>query len=94
LFTDSYWLATWLEGKKMDVEWVLITLNDVADTLADTIVDIEEEPLMVKELLERRIPEIYAKLNYAWHSRELAAKAIEQLDHDQLVAFPIELLPK
>lgn len=78
----------------MDAEWVLITLRDVMDALAETISDIEEDPVAAKELMVQRMPIIYAKLNYAWHSQELGAAAIDQLDHDQLVAFPKESLFK
>ncbi|MBL8397226.1 MAG: hypothetical protein JNL84_03630 [Candidatus Accumulibacter sp.] len=74
----------------MDAEWVLTTLGDAMEALAEAITEIEEDPVAVEELLTQRLPTIYARLNYAWHSRELGPEAIDQLDHDQLISFPKE----
>lgn len=76
------------ERNDMDSEWILHTLYDAMDALSETITEIEEDLPAAKELLEQRIPMIYAKLNYAWHSRDLGSAAIGQIDHDQLVSFP------
>jgi len=37
------------------------------------------------------MPAIYAKLNYAWNSRELGPEALDKIDHDALVSFPKDL---
>jgi len=75
----------------MDAEWVLATLNDVMDALEDAVGELERSPQAVDLLLPEVMPAIYAKLNYAWNSRELGAAALEQLDHDELIAFPKDL---
>lgn len=75
----------------MDAEWVLTTLTDAMEALEEVIGELEADPEAVAELLPQLLPAVYAKLNYAWNSRELGPQAIEQLDHDQLIAFPREI---
>ena len=75
----------------MDADWILTTLNDALSALEDAIVELESDPEAVDELLPELMPMIYAKLNYAWNSRELGPEAIDKLDHDQLVSFPKDL---
>ena len=75
----------------MDAEWVLTTLSDAMEALEEAIDELESDPEAVDELLPQLMPAIYAKLNYAWNSRELGPKAIDQLDHDELVGFPKDL---
>ena len=75
----------------MDADWVLATLNDVMDALEDGLSELEANPEAIDELLPQVLPAIYAKLNYAWNSRELGPQAIERLDHDALIAFPKDL---
>ena len=75
----------------MDAEWVLATLNDVMDALEDAVGELERSPKAVDLLLPEVMPVIYAKLNYAWNSRELGPEALDKIDHDALVAFPKDL---
>ena len=53
----------------MDAEWVLTTLGDAMEALAEAVAEIEEDRGHVEELLFQRLPMVYARLNYAWHSR-------------------------
>ncbi|WP_313953534.1 hypothetical protein [Accumulibacter sp.] len=75
----------------MDAEWVLATLTDAMEALEEAVAELEADPEAIEELLPQMMPAIYAKLNYAWNSRELGAAALEQLDHDELIAFPKDL---
>lgn len=75
----------------MDPDWVLATLNDVMDALDEAIGEIASNPEEMADLLAEVMPAIYAKLNYAWNSRELGPQAIDVLDHDDLIAFPKDL---
>ena len=75
----------------MDAEWVLTTLTDALEALEEAIEEVESEPDAVDELLPKLLPLIYAKLNYAWNSRELGPEAIDTLDHDELIAFPKDM---
>ena len=75
----------------MDADWLLATLTDALEALAGAIDEIEADPEAIDELLPAAMPAIYAKLNYAWNSRELGAEAIETIDHDELVAYPKDL---
>ncbi|HMY05737.1 MAG TPA: hypothetical protein PK261_02350 [Accumulibacter sp.] len=68
----------------------MTTLGDAMEALAEAVAEIEEDPAAVEELLFQRLPMVYARLNYAWHSRELGPAAVERLDHDQLISFPKE----
>ncbi|WP_291993357.1 hypothetical protein [Candidatus Accumulibacter sp. ACC003] len=75
----------------MDAEWVLTTLTDAMEALEATIGELESDPEAVDERLPQLLPAIYAKLNYAWNSRELGPEAIDKLDHDALIGFPKDL---
>ncbi|MCP5247389.1 MAG: hypothetical protein H6942_02415 [Candidatus Accumulibacter sp.] len=75
----------------MDAEWVITTLTDAMEALEEVIGELEADPQAIDELLPAVMPAIYAKLNYAWNSRQLGPAAIDQLDHDDLVAFPKDL---
>ncbi|MEG1970236.1 MAG: hypothetical protein RR101_08940 [Burkholderiaceae bacterium] len=78
------------EGNTMDAEWVLATLNDALAELQAAVDAIESEPDAAAELMPELLPAVYAKLNYAWNSRDLGPEAIEQLEHDELIAWPEE----
>jgi hypothetical protein len=75
----------------MDADWVLTTLNDALSALEDVVTELESDPESVAELLPELMPAIYAKLNYAWNSRELGPEAIDKLDHNDLIGFPKDL---
>ncbi|HPT49484.1 MAG TPA: hypothetical protein PKZ22_04680 [Accumulibacter sp.] len=75
----------------MDAEWVLATLSDAMEALESAVAELESDPESLDERLPELLPAIYAKLNYAWNSRELGPAALEQIDHDRLVAFPRDL---
>ena len=75
----------------MDADWVLATLTDALEALETVIEEIEADPDAIDDLLPTAIPAVYAKLNYAWNSRELGAQAIDLVGHDELIAFPKDL---
>ncbi|HEX5514125.1 MAG TPA: hypothetical protein VFY81_06995 [Gammaproteobacteria bacterium] len=75
----------------MDAEWILLTLRDAATSLDELIEDIDDEPDAAHELLEERMATIYAKLNYAWNTRDSGPAALDTVDHDELVGWPKDL---
>ena len=72
----------------MDAEWALVTLEDALDSLAELIQDVESDPDACQELMDERMPAVFAKLNYAWNTRHLGPTAVDTHDHDELVAWP------
>lgn len=72
----------------MDAEWVIVTLQDALAALEETLSEVEGSPEAVAEILEERMPAVFAKLNYAWNTREAGPSAIDTMDHDALVAWP------
>lgn len=75
----------------MDADWILTTLNDALSSLEEVVTELESDPESVDELLPELMAMVYAKLNYAWNSRELGPEAIDKLDHNELVGFPKDL---
>ena len=75
----------------MNADWVLATLTDALEALEAAIEESEADPDAIDDLLPMAIPAVYAKLNYAWNSRELGAQAIDLVDHDERIAFPKDL---
>ena len=75
----------------MDADWILLTLRDAAQTLEELIEYIEDEPEAAHELLEERMATVYARLNYAWNTRDSGPSAIDTVDHDELVGWPRDL---
>lgn len=75
----------------MDAEWMLVTLGDAAAALEELIEDIEADPDAAEELLDERMATVYAKLNYAWNTRDSGPGAIDTVDHDELVGWPKDL---
>lgn len=75
----------------MDAEWILVTLRDAASALDELIEDIDAEPDAAHDLLDERMAAVYAKLNFAWNTRRTGPSAINQVDHDELVAWPKDL---
>lgn len=80
------------EEKKFDAEWSIATLSDAKEALEDLIAQIEGNPEEVEEILTEGITNVYAKLNYAYHSAEYGPETLLMLPDDELVAFP-NLLP-
>ena len=73
---------------QIDAQWLLDTLSDAAETLSAAIAMIGEDPRKARGVLEHEIPELYAKLNYAVNTAEAGPDAINQMDHDALIAWP------
>ena len=73
------------QNGKIDTEWLLLTLNDAAEELAHAINLIEEDPRKAE------ITALYAKLNYAVNSARVGPQAAENMDHDDLVAWPASM---
>ena len=74
--------------KKYDAEWSVATLTDALEALQDLIAEIEDSPEEVKEVLEEGIINVYAKLNYAYHSAEDGPEALMQMSDDDIISFP------
>lgn len=75
----------------MDAEWIQVTLQDAAEALQELLEDLEDQPEDAEALLREQLPAVYAKLNYAWHTRDTGPAAIDTMDHDALVSWPQEL---
>jgi hypothetical protein len=75
----------------MDATWIGATLGDAREALDELIAEVEAEPQAALATLGERLPEVYAKLNYAWHTRTLGPAALETVDHETLTAFPEDL---
>lgn len=52
------------------------------------IAEIEDSPEEVKEILDEGIINVYAKLNYAYHSAEDGPEALMQMSDDDIISFP------
>jgi hypothetical protein len=75
----------------MDADWILLTLRDAALALDELIEDIDDDPDAAHELLEEQMATVYAKLNYAWNTRDSGPGAIDTVDHNELVGWPADL---
>ncbi len=76
---------------QINAEWLLDTLSDAQETLAQAISLIEQDPRKARGVLENEIPQLYAKLNYAVNTAEAGPDAINEMDHDELIAWPKEM---
>jgi len=74
--------------QEIDAQWLTDTLTDAAQTLAEAIALIEEDPRHAQGVLENEIPALYAKLNYAVNTAHTGPNSVNELDHDALVAWP------
>lgn len=77
-----------MNDEMIDADWMLATLQDVSAALEQLIDEVDAEPDQVASLLREQMPTVFAKLNYAWNSRFLGPAAVDQMDHDALVAWP------
>lgn len=71
-----------------DAEWSIATLTDALEALQDLIAEIEDSPDEVKEVLEEGMINVYAKLNYAYHSAEDGPEALMKMSDDDIISFP------
>ncbi len=76
------------DENKYDAEWSVATLTDALEALQDLIAEIEDSPEEVKEILDEGIINVYAKLNYAYHSAEDGPEALMQMSDDDIISFP------
>lgn len=74
----------------IDTDWLLATMNDALSEMESLVEELEADPDSAEETLREKMPAVYVKLNYAWHTRILGPGAIDTMDHDSLVAFPTE----
>lgn len=74
--------------EKIDANWLLITLEDAAETLNAAIERLNANPKSALGVMEHEIPELYAKLNYAVNTAESGPADLETADHDALIAWP------
>lgn len=74
--------------EKIDANWLLMTLEDAAETLNAAIVRLNDDPRSAVGVMEHEIPELYAKLNYAVNTAESGPADLETADHDALIAWP------
>jgi hypothetical protein len=70
---------------------MLVTLRDALGALEELVDEIETEPEAAEQLMGELLPAVYAKLNFAWHTRQTGPKAIDTTDHDALVSWPEEM---
>lgn len=82
------------ENKEQTVQsdWLLDTLMDAEQSLATAIALIKENPRKARGVLEHEVAETYAKLNYAVNTAYIGPNAINEMDHDALIAWP-EAMP-
>ncbi|MCD7988675.1 MAG: hypothetical protein LUG48_17035 [Klebsiella quasipneumoniae] len=74
--------------KKYDPEWTIATLTDALDALEDLIAEVQDSPGEVKEIIEEVLPNVYAKLNYAYHSAKDGPDALATMSDDEIISFP------
>ncbi len=73
-------------------EWLAATLNDAKEALEEAmnkVADGDQED--AKEVLERDIVHVYAKLNYAINTARLGPAALEALSEDELIGWPARM---
>ena len=75
----------------IDADWVLATMNDALNTMEELVMELEGDPEAVDEILNERMPALYAKLNYAWNTRFEGPEALDNHDHNDLIVFPKDL---
>lgn len=77
-----------MDDIKYDPEWTLATLNDALEALEKVIAEIEDRPEEVEEILDEELVNVYAKLNYAFHSAEEGPNALLEMSEDDIISFP------
>ena len=79
----------------MQREHFLSRLKSARDALDELIEEIGEEsdPRLAEAAAYAMLPEVYARLNLAWHSRDLDEAALARVPQQQLQGFPEELAP-
>lgn len=75
----------------MDADWVLAALHDALSAMEEMIDELEGDPEAAEEILDDMMPALYAKLNYAWNTRNHGPEALEKFDHNDLIGFPKDL---
>lgn len=74
--------------EQIDAQWLLDTLCDAAETLNRAIELVDSDPRKARGVLEHELPELYAKLNYAVNTAHIGPNAVNELDHNALIAWP------
>ncbi len=74
--------------KQLDADWVLDALLDAEECLDQAIRLLQEDPRHIQGVLEHEIPALYAKLNYAVNTSRIGPSAVNEIDHDKLIAWP------
>lgn len=72
----------------VDREWLIATLSDTLECLQDCIDRLEDERHDPDDILMEDVANVYAKLNYAVNTAELGPPAIDEMDHNELIAWP------
>ena len=75
-------------SQQIDAQWLLMTLEDAAQSLNATIERLSNNPRSALGVMEHEIPELYAKLNYAVNTAESGPADLDTVDHDALIAWP------
>ena len=75
-------------AQKIDAQWLLMTLEDAAESLNAAIERLSNNPKSAEGVMEHEIPELYAKLNYAVNTAETGPADLDTADHDALIAWP------
>ncbi len=73
----------------VDRLWLTATLTDTLESLKECIDRLEDERLDAEEILMEDLANVYAKLNYAVNTAEIGPEAIDEMDHDALISWPV-----
>ena len=76
----------------IDREWLIATLTDSLECLQNCIDRLEDSRHSPEDVLLEDVANVYAKLNYAVNTAELGPNAIDEVDHNVLIAWP-ETMP-
>jgi len=63
-------------------------MNDALSAMESMVEELESDPESADQILHDTLPNVYAKLNYAWHTRATGPDALDTVDHNKLTAFP------
>lgn len=76
-------------------EWLLATLGDLQECLDEALERLEREPddHEFDDTALEEFHKLYAKLNFAYNTRELGQEAFGVLDDDELIGLPAGELP-
>lgn len=75
-------------AEPIQTEWLEATLTDAREALDAAIEELAKHPEEADEILQDRVAEVYAKLNYAVNTARCGASGLDLFSEDELVAYP------